>query len=234
MSAKLALITGARRGIGLALAEAALRRDYTVIGTATTHDRANEMQAKFAAFAGQFKCLPLDVRSAQQISAVCAELERSWHRLDLLVNNAGAGRGIGATLAAQSDEDWRTVIETNLAGPFRLCREALPLLASTPDSIIVNISGALGRFSTGMNGGGGIAYRVSKAGLNALTLALAEEIGPTCPRVVAIDPEWVRTDLGGPDAPRSAEEVAEEIMALVASPRATSGHIFRRGEPCAW
>ena len=172
----------------------------------------------------------LDVGDQASVEAARERVESDPGRLDVLVNNAGVyGAADGAAtydLARAHD-----VLETNTFGPWRLAQAFLPLLRRSDSARIVNVSSGAGQLAE--MGGGYAAYRISKAGLNALTRILAvEEPGIL---VNCLNPGWVRTDMGGPDAPRSVEEGADTAVWLATLPDdGPSGGFFADREPIPW
>ena len=163
------------------------------------------------------------------MDAARAAIEADPGRLDALVNNAGVyGDPIGVVDydLARAHE----VLEVNIFGPWRLIQSFIPLLRGSTDPRVVNLSSGAGQLSD-MNGGRA-AYRVSKAALNALTRTLASEERGI--RVNTMCPGWVRTDMGGPAAPRSVEEGADTPVWLATDPEVASGGFFRDRKPIPW
>jgi NAD(P)-dependent dehydrogenase (short-subunit alcohol dehydrogenase family) len=128
---------------------------------------------------------------------------------------------------------WRQTFETNLFGAVRMCREVVPHMKKLRYGRIVNMSSGLGQMS--QMTAGSPAYRVSKAALNALTLTLAAELKGTGILVNSMSPGWVRTDMGGPDAPRNVEEAADTAVWLSLLPSSgPTGQFFRDRKPIPW
>jgi NAD(P)-dependent dehydrogenase (short-subunit alcohol dehydrogenase family) len=176
------------------------------------------------------RALELDVDDDGSVGAALAAVESDPGRLDVLVNNAGVyGEPTGA-----GDYDLggaHGVLETNVFGPWRLTQAALPLLRQSGAARIVNVSSGGGQLDD--MGTGYAAYRLSKAALNAFTRTLAgEEPGM---RVNCFCPGWVRTDMGGPGAPRSVAEGADTGVWLATLPDdGPTGVFFRDRRPIAW
>ena len=174
--------------------------------------------------------LELDVDDDASVEAALAAVEADPGSLDVLVNNAGVyGDPSGA-----ADYDLagaRRVFETNVFGAWRLIQAALPLLRRSDGPRIVNVSSGSGQLED--MGTGYAAYRLSKAALNALTRTLAAEE----PRINinSVCPGWVRTDMGGPAAPRSVQEGADTAVWLATMPAdGPTGGFFRDRRPIAW
>jgi NAD(P)-dependent dehydrogenase (short-subunit alcohol dehydrogenase family) len=175
--------------------------------------------------------LPLDVADGDSIRAAADQVRTRHGRLDALVNNAGILLD-GATGLMDLDADvLRRTLETNAIGPLRLAQAFAPLMP--PGGRIVNVSSGGGQLSAPATWAPG--YCISKTALNAITIQLAEALKPSGIAVNAVCPGWVRTDMGGAEAPRSLEEGADSILWLIlqAGPQVTGG-FWRDGKPVAW
>src|SRR5690606_7267184 len=139
--------------------------------------------------------------------------ERAHGRCDILVNNAGVMIDPrGSRVLDSRMETWRATLETNLLGPLRLAQALAPLMKRKGYGRIVNVSSGQGQLAD--MGVGTPAYRVSKTALNALTRTLAAELAGTGVLVNAVCPGWVKTDMGGPSAPRTVEQGADTAVWL--------------------
>lgn len=220
---RIALVTGANRGIGRAVAEGLAERGYRTVLTARD---ANAAAAAAAAMTGDVVGCRLDVRDAASIAAVAAELDR----LDVLVNNAGV---LYDTWQRPSDADLeqvREALEVNLLGAWRTAQAMLPLMSA--GGRIVNVSSGAGSLTD--MGPGTPAYGVSKAALNALTIKLAGELRGRDILVNAVCPGWVATDMGGPGG-RPVEQGAASVLWAVDLPDdGPTGGFFRDGRSIAW
>ncbi len=172
----------------------------------------------------------LDVTDEESVFAARERVQSEAGRLDALINNAGVyGDPVGA--ADYDLERAREVLEVNTLGPWRLIEAFLPLLRESDAPRIVNVSSGAGQLSD-MNGGRA-AYRVSKAGLNALTRTLASD--QRWVKVNTMCPGWVRTDMGGSGAPRSVEDGADTAVWLATLPDdGPTGGFFRDRKPIPW
>jgi NAD(P)-dependent dehydrogenase (short-subunit alcohol dehydrogenase family) len=219
---KVALVTGASRGIGAEIArQLAEDHDFVVFAGARDPDDVADGERIIP--------IELDVTDQDEIYAALETIGSDPGHLDALVNNAGVyGDPVGA---AEYDLDRaHEVLEVNTFGPWRLIEAFLPLLHRSEDPRIVNVSSGAGQLSD-MNGGRG-AYRVSKTALNALTKTLAwDEEGI---KINAMCPGWVRTDMGGSGATKSVEEGADTAVWLATDPEVGSGGFFRNREPIPW
>lgn len=186
---QVALVTGASRGIGRAIALKLGGEGATVIGTATTEAGASAISAYLAAAAIKGKGLMLDVNDTAQIDAVIGEVQRDFGGVAILVNNAGITKD---TLAMRmSDEDWDKVLDTDLKSVFRLSRAVLRSMMKARGGRIINITSVVG--SSG--NAGQINYAAAKAGVAGMTRALAREIGSRNITVNCVAPGFIDTDM---------------------------------------
>jgi NAD(P)-dependent dehydrogenase (short-subunit alcohol dehydrogenase family) len=218
-----ALVSGASRGIGAEIArELAVDHGFVVFAGARNPDDVDRING--------IEPIRLDVTDQGTIDAARDQIEAGPGQLDALVNNAGVyGDPVGA--ADYDLEDAHEVLEVNTIGPWRLIEAFLPLMRSSSQPRIVNVSSGAGQLSD-MNGGRA-AYRVSKAGLNALTRTLASD--ERWVKVNTMCPGWVRTDMGGSAASRSVEEGADTAVWLATLPDdGPTGGFFRDRKPIPW
>ena len=176
------LITGVSRGLGRALAEAALARGDTVIGT------VREGAPDIAAGSGMLHVLTLDVARAEAIAPAVAEAFGYTGRIDVLVNNAGYGL-LGAVEEA-TDAEVARLFDVNVFGPFRLIRAALPRLRGQGGGHIINITSIAGRAPMASSG----LYAAAKSAMEGLSQSLSQEVAPLGLKVTAVAPGGFRTD----------------------------------------
>lgn len=212
---KVALVTGANKGIGLAIASQLAARGLTVLVGARDAARG---EAAAQGIAGDARALSLDVTRADSIAAAFTRIQSELGRLDVLVNNAGIAT-FGAPSATRI-EDVRAVFETNVLGVIAVTQAMLPLLLAAPAGRIVNVSTRLASIAAitaptfPMRGIGGVAYGPSKSALNAVTVAFAQELEGTRVKVNAACPGHTATDLNGHNGSRTVEEAAREPVRL--------------------
>ena len=230
---RVALVTGANRGIGFEVCGQLASRGFVVFVTARDAAKAKTAAAKLKK-ARVIEPLALDVATARSIKDAAAQVEQRYGRLDVLINNAGINYDTWET-AENADIDG-TVMETivtNLLGPWHVCQAFLPLLRKSRAARIVNVSSESG--SLAHMGAGPPAYQVTKAALNALTRTLAAELSGTRILVNAVCPGWVATAMGGAGAPRTVSEGAAGIVWAATLPDdGPTGGFFRDGKPLPW
>lgn len=229
---KIALVTGANRGIGLEVARQLAELGHTVI--LSSRDAAKGQAALASIQQPGFDLVfhQLDVNDADSILAAKQWIIDQYGRLDILINNAGINYDLWhQALNADLAESHET-IEANLFGPWRLSQAFIPMMQAAGYGRVVNVSSGAGALN-GM-GSGTPAYAVSKAGLNVLTIKLASEVSGDI-LVNAVCPGWVRTDMGGSNATRSVAEGASGIIWAATIPTGgPSGGFFRDGERIEW
>ena len=197
---KVALVTGASRGIGRAIAEAYLEEGAKVALCARTVSELESLADAWNQKGRRALALECDVTSKESVARAVGELESSWGKLHILVNNAGiSGR---TPLTEDSAELWQRILDVNLTGSYNVTRAALDLMSSG-DGRIVNMSSVLGRFGVP----GYTAYCTSKHGIIGFTRALALELAPRGITVNAICPGWVQTDM----ADKGIQETADVL-----------------------
>jgi NAD(P)-dependent dehydrogenase (short-subunit alcohol dehydrogenase family) len=230
---RVALVTGANRGIGLEVVrQLALRGFDALLGARDS--RKGEAAAAALKEEG-LKVVPihLDVADARSVGEAARLVAERFGRLDVLVNNAAVLYDTWQRATAADLDTVRAAFETNTLGPWRVAQALLPRLRVRGHGRIVNVSSASGSLAS--MGGGTPAYSVSKAALNALTRMLAAELRPSRVLVNSVCPGWVATEMGGPDAPRTVEEGAASVVWAATLPDSgPTGGFFRDGEPLAW
>ena len=222
LDGRVALITGGSRGIGFAAARELGRRGATVVLVGRDEHRARQaaevLQAEQIDAVG-FGCDVADPVAVEHLFDALGSLSA----VDIAVLSAGVMAERMSKTVRTDPEEWRRVLGTNLDGAFLVMRAVVPGMVERRSGRVITVSACLGRF-TGPGLLGGLApYRVSKAALNALTRNLAAELqfGKRGVLVDAMCPNHCRTDMGGADAPRSAEEGADTIVWLATRPEST-------------
>jgi len=215
---RVVLITGATRGIGYAVAEALLTAGDTVVITGTTSDGVARAERALSAIAAQVVGIRCDVRDPASVHRAIETVVARFGALDVLVNCAGVG--VGRRVDEMSHDEWDRIIGTNLTGVFNCCKAAIPHLKTRGGGWIVNISSlsSTGPFA------GGAAYVASKAGLNAFSDALMQELREENIRVTTVLPGSVATGFNnrdpgsGSDWKLLPEDVAHAIADVLTYP----------------
>ena len=229
---RIVVISGANRGIGLELAgQLAAAGDTVVLGS---RDPAKGVAAAASLLRSglDVDARPLDVTDATGLADLAAGIEADHGRVDVLVNNAAIHYDTWQ-LASNADLDIvAEAIDTNLLGAWRTTLALLPVLRRSSHGRIVNVSSGAAEL-TGMTGGIP-AYKVSKAGLSALTLMLADELERDSILVNAVCPGWVATDMGGPGGRPVADGAASVRWAVDLPDDGPTGGFFRDGNSIPW
>jgi NAD(P)-dependent dehydrogenase (short-subunit alcohol dehydrogenase family) len=208
---KIALVTGANRGIGLAIARSLANEGCELTITGRDHGLLQNVSRELARTAIRVRAKSCDVRDAASIQALMAEVDKQFGRIDILVNNAGvAHRSYNVEDLPRAD--WKQVIETNLTGTYLVTQAALPLMRSGA-TIVNNLSIAATRVFPGSS-----AYNASKHGALGFTNTLREELRPKGIRVIALMPGATDTEIWQtlwPDAPREKMLKPETVAAVL-------------------
>jgi 3-oxoacyl-[acyl-carrier protein] reductase len=187
LEGEIALVTGASRGIGKAIAEQLAAQGATVIGTATSDAGAEKIQSWLSPLGGAGKCL--DVTSADSIASVIKQINDEFGSISILVNNAGITRD--NLLMMMKDEHWDDIIQTNLSSIYRLSKACVRAMMKARKGRIINIGSVVG-----LTGNAGQTnYAAAKAGMLGFTKSLAREIGSRNITVNAVAPGFIDTDM---------------------------------------
>jgi NAD(P)-dependent dehydrogenase (short-subunit alcohol dehydrogenase family) len=231
---RVALVTGANRGLGFETARQLLAKGLSVVlagrdlaALKRARRSLNEPDQRRATTA------PMDVTSIESISAAHEALMARLGRVDVLVNNAAVLLGDHDDPLSVAADDYRRTLETNLLGVIEVCRAFVPAMARAGYGRVVNVSSGAGQLTT--MSAYAPAYSISKAALNAFTRILADSCRADGVLVNAVDPGWVRTAMGGPSAPRSPQEGADTIVWLATLPAGgPTGGFFRDRRTIEW
>lgn len=238
MSDKVAIVTGANRGLGLEAVRQLAQRGMTTI--LTCRDAA---KGEAAAQSLQQQGLPvvfhqLDITQESSVKTLKQWVQQQYGRVDILINNAGifpdtSGPNEFISAFDVSVEVLRLGMETNLYGAFRMCQTFIPMMQARNYGRVVNVSSGMGQFE-GMNGGYP-AYRTSKTALNTVTCLFADELKGSNVLINSMCPGWVRTDMGGANADRDVSEGVDTMIWLATlSDGSKSGGFFRDRKQIAW
>ena len=240
---KVALITGANKGLGLETARQLGRQGITVLLGARDLAKGEAAAAALKKDGIDARAVKLDVDHAADYAAVAKLIEKEFGRLDILVNNAGVlldGRK-GNETSKTSAEMLRKTFDTNFFAVVALTQALLPLIRKSEAGRIVNLSSILGSLTLHATNGSPIydaktfAYDASKAALNSFTIHLAHELAGTKIKVNSAHPGWVKTDMGGEGAQLEIEEGGKTSVELATLPEnGPTGGYFHLGKPLPW
>jgi NAD(P)-dependent dehydrogenase (short-subunit alcohol dehydrogenase family) len=228
---KVALVTGANRGIGLEICRQLMEQGVEVFMTSRNIQAGQKIFYELNRIFPNVRYLPLDVTDESGIEEAVSFVKKTYGKLDILVNNAGISidHEQGLNVSKQAIQE---TLETNFFGALRVSQLFLPLLRHSSRGRIINLSSGMGALSD--MGTGYAAYRFSKTALNAVTVLLAAELADSDIKVFSMCPGWVRTNLGGQSAPRSVEEGAETAVWLALSQDPVSGKFYRDKAIIPW
>lgn len=231
------LITGANRGIGLALTKALLAGDMPVLATCRQPPEAKHLQSLAEKHGDQLRILPLEVTDATSVAELASQLTGEGVALSLLINNAGAMEvGFGLDKADRAEFD--RVFQTNVTAPFFLVKALIPCLRRGAPARVVQMSSILGSIGSRSPEMGFrcYAYNGSKCALNMVSVMLAEELAPERIDVTLLHPGWVATEMGGKEAPLTPEQSASGLLRVIGKlqPGETGQYLDYTGNPLPW
>jgi NAD(P)-dependent dehydrogenase (short-subunit alcohol dehydrogenase family) len=253
-ASRVAIVTGASRGIGLEVCRQLAAQGIVVVVAARDRRAGPAVAADIRAHGGQAVFFPLHVDRPRDITRLIGFVDRTFGRLDILINNAavygdwilryrivgrlkrllGIPRDTSESMASTEDpRNIQKVLEINTFGPLRLCQAAIPLMRRGKHGRIVNVPTNMGQIT--VMKGGAPSYRISKLALNGLTRMLADELRDSNILVNSVHPGHVETRMGGDGAPKSVSEGADTIVwaATLPDDGPTGGFFFER-KPFAW
>ncbi|MEO5755179.1 MAG: SDR family oxidoreductase [Chthoniobacterales bacterium] len=240
---KIALITGANKGIGLETTRQLGRKGFTVLTGARDMAKGISAVEELRKEGIDAHPVAIDVSDPASVKKAAAQVEKDFGRLDILVNNAGIMVDDTEKLASEQDlETWRQTFDTNVLGLIATTQAFLPLLRKSEAGRIVNLSSILGSITLHSTPGSPVydskkyaSYNVSKSAVNAFTVQLAYELKDTKIKVNAAHPGWVKTEMGGEGAMMEIEDGAKTSVALAtAGADGPNGTFVHMGEPLPW
>ncbi|HMV85994.1 MAG TPA: SDR family oxidoreductase [Blastocatellia bacterium] len=242
-STKIALVTGANKGIGLETVRQLAANGITVLLAARDEQRGGQAADKLKQEGLDVRFLQLDVNDTASQDNAAKFIAENFGRLDILVNNAGIFQEPGVPASQGTLEQWRATFETNVFSLVSLTQKLLPLVKKSEAGRIVNLTSILGSLAMHSNpkspiagaSSSGSAYNASKAAVNMFTVNLANELKGTPIKVNAAHPGWVKTDMGGEEAPLDVTEGAKTSVALALLPEdGPTGGYFHLGQTLPW
>lgn len=226
----LALVTGGNRGIGLAICEGLAAKGIKVLLGCRNEQDGQQEAAKLQAKKLDVTHVVIDVSDLKSMQQAALHIQKSYGALDILVNNAGILPE--GTLLEATEEQIRTGFESNLFGPIHCIRLFAPGMIEKQFGRIINVSSGWGSFAEGLLGPS--VYSISKAALNAVTLNAAHWL-PDSIKINSICPGWVKTAMGGKDAPLTVEQGADTAIWLATmGDDCPTGKFFRERREIPW
>ena len=226
------LVTGAGRGLGLEFARQWLARGDLVFALARDPRRSHGLAALAREHPDRLVTAPCDVASDVSVEEARRAVRERTDRLDIVLNNAAIFGARGGTIETLDLEEIRRVFEVNALGAIRISRAFLPLLRKGERPRLVHVTSGMGSVSDNASGGY-YAYRIGKTALNMIARNLAHDLKGTGIASVALSPGWVRTDMGGNEAPLSPQESVASLVATIdrLGPEESGGFFDRTGKP---
>lgn len=243
MSTKIALVTGANKGIGLETVRQLASQGFHVLLGARSADKGQAAITQLANEGITAEFLPIDVSNSDSIASAVKSVESKFGHLDVLINNAGVNLDAPETSIEQTTaQTYRDTYETNVFGLIETTQAFLPLIQKAPGGRIVNVSSILGSLnfhatpdSPIYDFKGAPAYNTSKSAVNAYTVHLAYALKDTPIKVNTIHPGWVKTDMGGQEAPMEIVDGAKTSVQLATlAADGPTGTYTHDGETLPW
>lgn len=237
---KVVLITGANKGLGKEIGRQLGALGYTVVLTARDEKAGRAAAAELVAAGCDAHTVRLEVTNPKHIASLVSYLDKTFGKLDVLVNNAGISLEWDGK-PTNADKIRRT-LEVNLIAPYAITEALVPLLSRSDDARVINQSSMLGSMGCAesmweqIGGFMTVGYSTSKAGLDMLTLIQSKTLASKKIAVAAAHPGWVKTDLGSQAAPMEVDEGARTVVELVTIPREQfpHGQLRHKGERMPW
>lgn len=237
---RVVLITGANKGLGKEIGRQLGALGYTVVLAARDEKAGAAAAAELVAAGCDAHAVRLDVTDPAHLASLASHVERTFGKLDVLVNNAGVALEWDGK--PTSADKIRRTLEVNLIAPYAVTEALVPLLSRSDDARVINQSSMLGSMGVAesmweqVEGFMAVGYSTSKAGLDMLTLIQSKTLASQGIVVAAAHPGWVKTDLGTQAAPMEVDEGARTVVELVTVPREQfpNGQLRHRGERLPW
>lgn len=203
---KVAIITGASKGIGKEIAKQLAKNKIKVIASYNHSEKeANDLKKELEEENVIIDIIKADLTKREEAKKIVRFALQKYHKIDILINNAGISEY--KIFTDETDEDWDRVISTNLYSAFVMSQEVIPNMIHNKKGCIINISSIWGSVGASLE----VLYSISKAGINGMTKALAKELGPSNIRVNAIAPGIIHTKMNDKFSKEEIEQIKEEI-----------------------
>lgn len=231
---RVAVVTGANRGLGLETARQMAEKGFKVILTSRSEEDGKKATQELKNTGLDVYFHELDVGNSQSTAKLAKYVEQNFGRLDILVNNAGVSADkMSASIFDVDLDAVRRTLDTNTYGPIRVAQALIPIMRKNKWGRVVNVSSGMGQLKD--MGSGHPAYRISKTALNAVTRLMANELQSEGIKVNSACPGWVRTDMGGPHAPKSIPEGADTIVFAATLPDdGPTGNFLKERKVIPW
>ncbi|MBP7791786.1 MAG: SDR family NAD(P)-dependent oxidoreductase [Candidatus Goldbacteria bacterium] len=233
---KIALITGATRGLGFAMSEKLAVLGFKVI-MACREEKTGKSSHKKLKDKGLNVFLEIcDVEKISDIDKISGSVSKKFDHLDVLINNAGINIEPASVKIENIDlKIFEKIMNVNLRGSLYVCSKFIPMLKKSMDARIINFSSGLGQLSLPRTGPYP-SYSISKTAVNQLTWFLADELKDTTVKAFSVDPGWVKTDLGGPDAMLEINEGIDTPVWLATedASKLKSGFFYKERQIIPW
>ena len=236
MKGKIVVITGANRGLGLAMSEKIASLGATVIMGCRDLEKGNVAAQKLVAKGLKVQAMTVDVGNTESIDAFSKALASQYNTIDVLINNAAISNEPGGTVIENIElAYYRQIMDTNVLGTLWMCRNLLTLLKKSDDGRIINFSSGLGQLTVPRMGPCP-SYSISKTAVNAITKILADEVKDSNIIVCSVDPGWVKTDLGGPNAMLEIPEGIDTSVWLATTDKSNivTGEFYKERAILGW
>jgi len=239
MNKKIAVVTGANRGLGLGTSEALAKQGYHVVMVGRDATKIDRAAAELKSKKLDVEAFEADVSNPADIQKLASKIKKDFGHLDALVNNAGVyleapvGSGGNSSIFDVSSDKIVETFEINTLGPLRLTQALASCLRESKAGRVVNVSSGMGQLSE--MSGSAASYRISKTALNAVTRIFSVEFSGSPVKVNSVCPGWVKTDMGGAGAHRTIEEGISGIVWAATLPEdGPTGGFFRDGKKLDW
>jgi NAD(P)-dependent dehydrogenase (short-subunit alcohol dehydrogenase family) len=236
LKGKTAVITGANRGMGYAMSEMLASMGAKVIMGCRDGKKGSAAEKKLKEKGYDAVFMQVNVEDVRSIDKFGKVMAKKYPVVDILINNAGVNSEPGETTIETLDlKLFRHVLEVNLVGTIIMCKNIIPLMRKSSDARIVNFSSGLGQLTVPRMGPYP-SYSISKTAVNQVTKLLADELKDTKIKAFSVDPGWVKTDLGGPQAPLAISEgiVTPIWLATEDASKIVSGEFYKEKKILGW
>lgn len=230
---RVALVTGGNKGIGFELCKQLGMKGYQVLLGCRDPEKGRLAVSNLNGLGLEATPVELDLHNLDTVQLAVRITEETYGHLNVLINNAGVFRDGQSKLIELPSGVLEGTMNTNFFAPYHMIRAFLPLMEKNDYGRVINVSSGFGQMRELGHPGYG-SYKISKLALNGLTQVLASEVTGNI-KINAVCPGWVRTDMGGPNAPRSVEQAAKSILWLTdLKEDGPNGKFFRDGEEISW